>query len=91
MGEDCQMWLLVTHRNMIVSSMLLLAHTHARTHTLMHQDPFPTSHVWDKFNMLDWIFVFLNGQTCLRYEPDERLLQTTVRNCVQFFYLQPKL
>lgn len=45
MGEDCQMWLLVTHCDMIVSSMLLLAHTHARTHTLMPQDPFPTSHV----------------------------------------------
>ncbi|CAM4621871.1 unnamed protein product [Leuciscus chuanchicus] len=41
MREDQQMWLLVTHRNMIVSSMLLLAHTHARTHTLMPQDPFP--------------------------------------------------
>lgn len=43
-GEDQQMWLLVTHRNMIVSSMLLLAHTHARIHTLMPQDP-STPHV----------------------------------------------
>lgn len=61
MGEDQQMWLLVTHRNMIVSSMLLLAHTHAHTHTLMPQDPFPDppcarqiEHVRLNFHVFKW-------------------------------------